>query len=639
MNENVEKVKKLPLTHSPFLKFLAFFMAIVCLTVGVLGVIGAALMVNYDVYNMPREEFYEELCFGAASTHSGDIAYHVGNDDLEGADSFIGRKNIAAVEIVCTGAQSWSWSRGDWTNAEDSIVYERLWGYYSTEDGRAVPSYEFFDGNTMLVRIRVADSLERYDEYWLSHIVTELAYSMMYAVYFIIVIAAVVFVLSVVYLLNAAGRRRGREGITPAWTTAIPFDLLCAAVFGLGVLSIYLLDALSWNPNVLMVLLMALVLIADAVIALFWLMSCALRFKLGKWWRNTLVFKLLRLIWRGVKVLLRFVGNIRLFWLAGLVFAGIALIELIVIAATGYAVEVEVVLWIIGRLILLAGLVYVLLMLRELRRCGKAVAEGNTNFEANTRYMPRAFREHVEDLRSLSVTVNKAVEQRMVSERMKTELITNVSHDLKTPLTSLINYSHLICREDCNNPHHREYADVLHRQSERMKRLIDDLVEASKASTGNLDVELAPCQMGVIMAQAAGEYEQRLNELGLKLVLSQPEKAMSIMADGRRLWRVMDNLMNNICKYALPGTRVYLSLEEVAGEAVLSFKNTSREMLNLSPEELMERFVRGDASRQSEGSGLGLSIARSLTELQGGRMEIVCDGDLFKVTLKFPVVK
>ena len=173
------------------------------------------------------------------------------------------------------------------------------------------------------------------------------------------------------------------------------------------------------------------------------------------------------------------------------------------------------------------------------------------------------------------------------------------------------------------------------RQSERLKRLIEDLVEASKASTGNLEVNLAPCQPGVLLTQAAGEYEQKLKDAGLDLVTRQPETAVTILADGRRLWRVFDNLMNNICKYAQRGTRVYLTLEERDGQAVISFKNTSRAPLDIPAEELLERFVRGDAARGGEGNGLGLSIARSLTELQKGTLELTVDGDLFKVVLRF----
>ncbi|MEG2004359.1 MAG: HAMP domain-containing sensor histidine kinase, partial [Clostridia bacterium] len=220
-------------------------------------------------------------------------------------------------------------------------------------------------------------------------------------------------------------------------------------------------------------------------------------------------------------------------------------------------------------------------------------------------------------------------------ERLKTELITNVSHDIKTPLTSIINYVDLISKEDCENEKIVEYTEVLARQSERLKKLIEDLVEASKVSTGNVEVALAPCDVGVLLSQTAGEYEQRLEASSLALILSSPKNPVTVMADGRLIWRVFDNLMNNVCKYSQPGTRVYLSLEVLGGEALVSLKNTSKSALNISSEELMERFVRGDGSRSTEGSGLGLSIAKSLTALQNGSLNLVIDGDLFKVTLKF----
>ena len=235
--------------------------------------------------------------------------------------------------------------------------------------------------------------------------------------------------------------------------------------------------------------------------------------------------------------------------------------------------------------------------------------------------------------------MSRAVDERMKSERMKTELITNVSHDIKTPLTSIINYADLISREKCDNEKIAEYAEVLSRQSDRLKRLIEDLVEASKAATGNLEVMLSLCDAGVFISQAVGEYEQKLNDAGLQTVVTQFDEAVYVMADGRRMLRVFDNLMNNICKYAQSGTRVYLSLEKIGNKAVITFKNTSRDPLNISADELMERFVRGDSSRNTEGNGLGLSIAKSLTELQGGTLTLSVDGDLFKVILSFPIAE
>ncbi len=183
-----------------------------------------------------------------------------------------------------------------------------------------------------------------------------------------------------------------------------------------------------------------------------------------------------------------------------------------------------------------------------------------------------------------------------------------------------------------------EYSEVLHRQSEKLKKLLDDLLEASKASTGNLEVLLEPCDAGIFISQTEGEYRERLENAGLSLVCSRPDHPVRIMADGRRMQRIFDNVMSNICKYSLTGSRVYLNLEEKNGKAVISFRNTSADELNISSDELMERFVRGDQSRTTEGSGLGLSIARSLTELQKGRMDIEIDGDLFKLILTFDAI-
>lgn len=239
---------------------------------------------------------------------------------------------------------------------------------------------------------------------------------------------------------------------------------------------------------------------------------------------------------------------------------------------------------------------------------------------------------------SLTEEMNLAVIEQVRSERMKTELITNVSHDLKTPLTSIINYADLICQEPCENEKITEYARVLERQSVRLKRLIDDLVEASKANTGNIEVSLEPCNAEILLTQVSGEFEQKLSNAGMELKIIQPEAAVTIMADTHRLWRIFDNLMNNICKYGQMGTRVYLILETTDTHAVFTFKNTSRSELVFTAEELTERFVRGDLSRNTEGNGLGLAIAKSLTELQNGIFEIHIDGDLFKVILKFPKI-
>ena len=378
-------------------------------------------------------------------------------------------------------------------------------------------------------------------------------------------------------------------------------------------------------------------------------MSTAVRIKGHTLLKNTLTWRILKfawrllgIFWRGLVKLHRFnmtlLGSLPLIWKTLLILGLLSILELFgLICSFNSEAEMILVLWFIEKLVLVPAVLYLALILRRLQKGGAALAAGDLSYQTDTRGMFWDFKKHGEDLNSIASGMAIAVEDRMKSERMKTELITNVSHDIKTPLTSIINYASLI-GEAPGDPAVPEYAQVLLRQSEKLKRLIDDLVEASKASTGNLDVLLSPCDASVFLSQAAGEYEEKLQAAHLTLVTKQPEKELRIMADGRRMWRIFDNLMNNICKYAQPGTRVYLSLEEKDGKALISFKNTSREALDISEAELMERFTRGDASRTTEGNGLGLSIAGSMAELQGGKLSLTVDGDLFKAVLTFPLI-
>ena len=273
---------------------------------------------------------------------------------------------------------------------------------------------------------------------------------------------------------------------------------------------------------------------------------------------------------------------------------------------------------------------------RTIRAAASQVAEGNMDCQIDTKGMYHDLKEHAEQLNSLSNGLNKAVNERMKSEHFKSELITNVSHDLKTPLTSIINYVDLLKKTDIQDPKALEYIEVLDRKSQRLKKLTEDLVEASKASTGSLTVNREHLNVGQLVDQALAEYTDRLAASGLTPVMTLPEEAAYVSADGRHLWRVIDNLLSNCCKYAMPGTRVYLDVARWDGQVILSMKNISREALNVPADALMERFVRGDASRTTEGSGLGLSIARSLTELQGGSFRLAIDGDLFKAVVTFP---
>ena len=265
------------------------------------------------------------------------------------------------------------------------------------------------------------------------------------------------------------------------------------------------------------------------------------------------------------------------------------------------------------------------------------MSKGDLDEKVDDKLLVGGFKDFANELNSLADVAVVAAQKQLKSERMKTELITNVSHDIKTPLTSIINYVDLL--EKPHTPEEQEvYLEVLSRQSQRLKKLIDDLMEMSKASTGNLAVDITRVNAGEAINQALGEFADKLDKAQLTPVFRQPEEPVEMMADGRLVWRVMSNLLGNAVKYALPGTRVYLDLMQVDGRVIISMKNISREELNVNADELLERFVRGDASRNTEGSGLGLNIAQSLMELQKGQLQLLVDGDLFKVTLIFPGV-
>lgn len=274
---------------------------------------------------------------------------------------------------------------------------------------------------------------------------------------------------------------------------------------------------------------------------------------------------------------------------------------------------------------------------QKIREGMEIIASGDTGYHVDDYNMPGALAQQAASLNSINLAVANAVQREIKSERLKTELITNVSHDIKTPLTSIINYIDLMGKENIENETLSGYVDVLQRQSARLKKLIEDLVEASKASTGNIQVHTERTGLCLLLTQATGEYQEKSEKRQLTLATMLPEEEVYVMSDGRLLWRVFDNLLNNACKYSQPGTRVYISCEKLGDKAVVTFRNVSKSMLNISPDELMERFVRGDSSRNTEGSGLGLSIAQSLSEMLGGSMNLYIDGDLFKVVLVFPV--
>ena len=269
----------------------------------------------------------------------------------------------------------------------------------------------------------------------------------------------------------------------------------------------------------------------------------------------------------------------------------------------------------------------------------KDVYNGNNQTELKEDDFSMVFKSSVKYLNNISNGLENAVQERMKSERMKAELITNVSHDIKTPLTSIINYVDLLKQEDIANEKANEYINILDNKSQRLKKLTEDLIEASKVSTGNVSLNLEKINIVELIKQAIGEFEDKFQNKNLQIIVSCNENEININADSRYMYRVVENLFSNIYKYALENSRVYIDISIVDNtNVVIEIKNISKDKLNISADELMQRFVRGDRSRNTEGSGLGISIAQNLTELQNGTFELKLDGDLFKVKLTFNII-
>ena len=460
-----------------------------------------------------------------------------------------------------------------------------------------------------------------------------------------------------VFLFIGAGHRKGKEGARLNLLDRIPLDLYAAGCFALAfvwlLLFVELTEGMAYffalSPEGITYLAFTCIVVYTAgLVALAPFLSFATRVKAGGgiWWRNTAICWALKLCWRAVRwcwgLVKRFCGwlwymttKISIVWRTALIVLAVLLANFCIAISIRYS-GFALFCW-----LLLMAAVFLLAcfgawQMKSLKAAGEKLAAGEFEYKIDTKHMYWEFKHHAENLNSIGDGMAAAVEQRMKSERLKTELITNVSHDIKTPLTSIINYVDLLERP--HTPEEgAEYLEVLERQSKRLKKLTEDLVEASKASTGNMSVTLAPTSTPEIINQSLAEYGQRMEAGKLSVLINVPEPAPAVRADGRLLWRVMDNLFNNVVKYAMPETRVYVDVRTSEGNAVISVKNISRAALNVSAGELMERFVRGDASRSTEGSGLGLSIAKSLTELQHGQFSISTDGDLFKAEITLPL--
>ncbi len=469
----------------------------------------------------------------------------------------------------------------------------------------------------------------------------EMAYQYRFQLIYLLLGGLLTFAITGVYLCCSAGKKPGVDGLRPGGMNRLPLDLYLTAA-GAGVV---LLSAISvsmvmeliftFTPLWLLLLGAGLVLYAACLLVVGFLFACAAQFKMPGiyWWRHSITGRIchlaVRVIRQGLGLCRRMLVLLPLTWQWLLTAAGMAALILLAILFRSEEFLLFAVLVCIGVVI------YACRGFGVLSESAKRMSSGDLFAKVDTKHLYGCFADFADDLNTLTDVVRDASQKQAKSERMKAELVTNVSHDIKTPLTSIINYVDLLQKTD--SPQERQaYLEVLDRQSQRLKKLIDDLMEMSKASTGNMTVEVTALDAAEAINQALGEFADKLTAAGLTPVFHQPESPITMVADGRLTWRVLSNLLSNAVKYAMPGTRLYIDLMQLEGSTLISLKNISAQPLNISSEELMDRFVRGDASRQTDGSGLGLNIAKSLMELQAGSMQLLVDGDLFKVTLVFP---
>ena len=467
----------------------------------------------------------------------------------------------------------------------------------------------------------------------------KVAYDLQEKLLDITITLAAISVILLIWLLAAAGYGKDGtvtlRGLNRCWLDV--FAVICVGVF----LSIAngIAEEINYyyDSDVYSFTMIGIGMICATAAALFLLMSAAAHFKIKGWWKHTAVYALTMALWRFIKWL---VCSLPRVWKLLIVYGVFVLVNLIGMAVFflggGFFAFLMTVTVDFGGIVLL---ILFSDQLGKLRRAGEALAAGNYEYKTDSSNMWFGLKAQANDLNSAAVGMSKAVDARMKSERFKTELITNVSHDLKTPLTSIVSYVDLLKKENIENEKAKEYIEVIDRQSKKLKKLTEDLVEASKASSGAVTVNRENLNIGELINQSVGEFSEKLDSAGIIPVINLPENDVYVFTDGRLLWRVFDNLIQNIIKYAQPGTRAYFDLTPYNGKAVLCIKNISREPLNMSSEALMERFVRGDSSRGSDGNGLGLSISKSLTELCGGTFELFLDGDLYKAVLTFPLSK
>lgn len=455
--------------------------------------------------------------------------------------------------------------------------------------------------------------------------------------YATLIISIIIGSIELIYLIYSLGYVKNKEEIYLSWLDKIPLEILffgyCLLFFVEAALLVMCLSVISVDVN-LCVMLIMLVGYFSVLSALYGAGTLLKRIKAHTFFKNSITYRILKWLiqkYKNVKNIIS--SNKNLGGKIALYFIGIVTVSILIgLIFKEFGILLDIVFWI---------WCYYKIMkevdkFKQIHDATEKIYKGDTNIKLDESLYTGVLKELAIYINDIAGGFSNAIKESLKSERLKTELITNVSHDIKTPLTSIINYVDLLKQENIQNEKAKEYIEVLDNKSQRLKKLIEDLVEASKASSGNIKINKEVLNVKELLNQVTGEFEDKFNSRGLNIISKLPEKTVYIKADSRYLYRVLENIYSNVAKYAEENTRVYIDcILEEENTVTIYVKNISKDELNISADELMQRFVRGDKSRNTEGSGLGLSIAKSLTELQDGTFNIYLDGDLFKVAIKF----
>ena len=502
-------------------------------------------------------------------------------------------------------------------------------------DEKSIENTSFYQSNfnkqNYTIYTAIIDDLPYNDNFFSSFIITEIVKSFSRSAVYIIPISIILIIIMVSFILNGIGKTKKEEGIYLNWFDKWPIEIVFLAVSLIVFISCYIIYEIFDSSyieifgviGICILIYVAFIILLETIIK---------RIKGHVFIKNTIIY------WICEKIQL-ILKNTKLSMKIGLLLAIFTIVNSVVLS---FSRNHKFMAFIILMTLYALSYIYILkkaILYQKINGAIEQIYHGNTTIKLNEEEFTGELKKLALQVNDIAGGLSNAVEERLKSERLKTELITNVSHDIKTPLTSIINYVDLLKKEDISTEKAAEYLAILDNKSQRLKKLTEDLVEASKASSGNIKMNMEKLEVNELIKQVSAEFEDKFKARQLEEIISYTKGAVYISADSRHIYRVLENIYSNTAKYALEKSRVYTDIIEHGENVIIQIKNISKQKLNISADELIERFVRGDTSRSEEGSGLGLSIAKSLTELQNGQFHIYVDGDLFKITIGFKKLK